>query len=64
MELNVFSEPARTKFGGEDIVILTSPSKLKIQVTGPGAQTLLDIAPPQGKQWRILVRVEAIETDV
>jgi len=63
MELQTFSEPARVKKGGEDVVTLTPPSKIKIQITGQGAQTLLDASPPAGKKWRILIRIEAVETD-
>jgi len=63
MDITTYIIPARITKGGEDIVILTPPSKLKIQVTAPGAQTLFDMAPPQGKQWRVLVRVDIVETN-
>jgi hypothetical protein len=64
MELRDFSEPARQKKAGAEVVTISFPSKIKIQTTGPGEQTLLDIAPPQGKQWQLLVRVDVEETDV
>lgn len=62
MELQEFIRPSRVTKGGEQVVVVTPPSKMKIQVTGPGAQTLLDASPPDGKTWRITVRVEAEET--
>lgn len=63
MELQEFAEPPRVKKWGEEVITLTPPSKIKIQITGPGAQILLDDAPPTGKVWHVLVRVEASETD-
>jgi hypothetical protein len=63
MELVEFIEPARTTKGGEEIVTISSPSSIKIQITGPGAQTILNTTPPAGKVWRIRVCVEVVETD-
>lgn len=64
MQLIDFTEPARQKKAGAEEITISFPSKIKIQVTGPGATTLLDIDPPQGKQWKLLVRVDVEEINV
>ena len=63
MEIITFSETAHVRKGGSETFILTPPSKIKIQVTGQDARTLLDVSPPQGKKWNVMVRVDVEETD-
>jgi len=63
MNLIEYVEPKRVREWGEEVITLTAPTKIKIQVTGPGAQILLDTAPPPGKTWRLMVRVETLEID-
>ncbi len=54
---------ARVNKSGWGNCILTNPSAIKIQTTGPGAETLLNIQVPQGKQWKVSIYVEITETD-
>ena len=63
MNLQTTTTPERVRKWGEETITIFSPSKIKIQTTGPGAQTLLDEAPPDGKTWTIFIRVEAAESD-
>ena len=63
MELKDFFEPARAKKAGAEVITITSPSKIKIQITGQGAKTMLDESPPQGKKWQVMVRIDVVETD-
>ncbi len=63
MELTTFSEPARVRKWGEQVIVgVTSPAKVKVQTTGPGSQTLLEEGPGAGKTWEVLIRVEVKET--
>ena len=63
MELQISTTPEKVRKWGEEIVVISPPSKIKIQTTGPGAQVLLEEAPPDGKTWSIFIRVEAAESD-
>ena len=63
MELQTSTTPERVRKWGEQVIAISPPSKIKIQTTGPGAQVLLDEAPPDGKTWSIFIRVEAAESD-
>ena len=63
MNLQTSTTPERVRKWGEEVVVITPPSKIKIQTTGPGAQVLLEEAPPTGKTWSIFIRVEAAESD-
>jgi len=63
MNLQTSTTPERVRKWGEETVTISPPSKIKIQTTGPGAQTLLDVSPPDGKIWTIFIRVEAAESD-
>ena len=63
MDLQTSTTPERVRKWGEEVVIITPPSKIKIQTTGPGAMVLLEEAPPDGKTWSVFIRVEAAETD-
>ena len=63
MILQTAMTPTRVRKWGEDVVVISPPSKIKIQTTGPGATVILDEAPPEGKTWSIFIRVEAAETD-
>lgn len=63
MELTDFTEPARRKKAGAQVITISFPSKIKIQTTGPGAQTLIEVGPDKGTVWQILVRVDMEETD-
>jgi len=62
MELATFNIPALLRKWGEQEVVLSFPSTLKVQTTGPGADTLLNQGPEAGKTWTVLVRVEVKET--
>ena len=63
MDLQTSTTPERVRKWGEEVVVITPPSKLKIQTTGPGAQVLLEQGPPDGMTWSIFIRVEAAESD-
>lgn len=63
MVLTEFSEPARTKRGGAESIVLVRPNNLKIQIVGTNAQVLLNETPPHGKKWQVLVRVDVEEVD-
>ena len=63
MNLQTSMTPERVRKWGEEVVVITPPSKLKIQTTGPGAQVLLEQGPPDGMTWSIFIRVEAAESD-
>ena len=40
------------------------PGKLKIQTTGPGAETLFEVGPTEGHKWNIVLVLDATESDV
>lgn len=63
MELILSTSPEKVRKWGEEVVVISPPSKLKIQITGPDAQSILDEGPDAGKVWSIFIRVEAAETD-
>ena len=42
---------------------LNYDSKLKIQTTGPGADTIFFEGPPEGKKWTVRINVFVKETD-
>jgi len=63
MELTKAVEPEKVRKWAEEIVVISPPSKIKIQTTGPGAQTILDESPPEGMTWSVFIRVEAAETE-
>ena len=63
MDLQTSTTPERVRKWGEEVIVITPPSKLKIQTTGPGAQVLLEQGPPDGMTWSIFIRVEAAESD-
>ena len=63
MDLQTSITLERVRKWGEEVVVITPPSRIKIQTTGPGAQVLLDESPPTGKTWSIFIRVEAAESD-
>ena len=63
MDLQTSTSPKKVRKWGEEVIVISPPSKLKIQTTGPGAQTILEEGPPDGMTWSIFIRVEAAETD-
>lgn len=63
MELTTAVTPEKVRKWGEEIVVISPPSKIKIQTTGPGAQTILDESPPEGMTWSVFIRIEAAETE-
>jgi hypothetical protein len=51
-------------YKGSAALSIGGPTKLKIQLTGPGAEVLLDEGPASGKRWqRLVVSVYAEEVD-
>jgi len=63
MDLTTFNRPAVLWKQGEETFVINNPSKLKVQVTGTDAQTLLEVGPESGKIWTIMVRVEVQESE-
>lgn len=65
MELTTFNEPARVFKQGEQVFSdVVYPTHVKLQMTGPGSGTYLDVGPESGKKWQsVLVRVEIREVD-
>ena len=59
MNLQDFVALARKSKAGQEFVTLTYPAKLKIQITGPGATTILDAGPTSGESWKVLINVES-----
>ena len=47
---------------GAGTIVLSFPSKLKIQTTGPGADILVDSGPDPVKTWTISIAIEIRET--
>lgn len=60
MNLQDFVALERKSKAGQEIITLVHPAKLKIQVVGPGATTILDAGPASGETWRVLINVEAV----
>ena len=54
----------RRTVGGHESKTLQFPSKLKIQITGPGAETIIEDGPPEGRKWTVLLTLECKESDV
>ena len=64
--MDLSSSPARVvpcAYHGAETRRLSSPSQLKIQFTGPGAETILLAGPPEGKMWDVTVKVFVDETE-
>jgi len=61
MEFVSFEQPARIWKQAEDTIAeLGFPSKIRIQITGPGAETVFESGPADGETWsNVLLRVEA-----
>lgn len=49
-------------YGGSEKTLIYD-SKLKLQITGPGAETLLFEGPPAGKKWKIVINVYVKELE-
>lgn len=49
-------------YGGSEKTLIYD-SKLKLQITGPGAETLLFEGPPTGKKWKIVINVYVKELE-
>ena len=49
------------KFGAAEGT-LNFPSHLKVQTTGPGAETCFESGPASNKQWVVRVSLEIVET--
>lgn len=62
MDLVESTRPAATLKYGVQEVTLSAPAKLKIQTTGPGAESVLELGPENGKTWTATVRVEITES--
>ncbi len=48
----------------ENVKVIPWPGKLKIQTTGPGAETLFEDGPTEGHKWNIVLVLDARESDV
>ena len=48
---------------GQDEKAIVFDSKLKVQFLGPGAETLVNEGPAEGKKWIVLVQVHISESD-
>lgn len=49
---------------GNEVRTITGSQSLKVQFTGPGAETLIDQGPPAGHSWKIKTVVSITEYDV
>ncbi len=56
------SQTTHTIYGDEERTI-EFDSKVKIQFTGPGSETLFNDGPAEGKKWRVFIQLHINESD-
>lgn len=64
--MQLSSSPSRVvpfAYHGADERRIVHPTKLRIQYTGPGEETILQEGPDEGKTWDVTVKVFVQELD-